>query len=224
MNQFSHSFLVIIKRDIQLAYRQRASFIYPLLFFLLIAMFFPLAGTADSRILKEIGPSVIWVAALLSCFLALDQLFRQDYEDGSLEQMILSPRSLSILVFAKVCAHWLITALPIIILSPLVAQMYYLSPFATWILCVSLLIGTPILSLIGAVISAITVSLNQSGMLLALLVMPLIIPVLIFAAGAVGAANDGISVLAPLAILSAILILLLPLAPVAISAALRIGI
>lgn len=223
MSVSSNLFLMLIKRDIKLAFRERSNFIYPILFFSIIALFFPLASYADRSLLQEMGPAVIWVAALLSAFLALDALFKDDYEDGTLEQLLLSPNSLSALVFAKVLAHWLITALPILLLAPLIAQVYYLSFHATVILFFSLLIGTPIISLIGAIVSAITVSLKQSSMLLALLLMPLFIPVLIFASGAVFAATNGLDAMGPLALLLAMCVILLPLAPLVISSALRVG-
>ena len=223
MNSEANPFLMLLKRDLKLAFRERSSFIYPLLFFSIIAIFFPLASYADKALLQEMGPAVIWVAAILSAFLALDAMFKEDYDDGSLEQLLLSPSSLSGLVFAKVLAHWLITALPILLLAPLIAQVYYLPFYTTVILFFSLLIGTPIISLIGAIVSAITVSLKQSSMLLALLLMPLFIPVLIFASGAVFAANKGLDAMGPLALLLAILILLLPVTPLVISSALRVG-
>ena len=183
--------LALIERDLKLAYRHRGALAYPLLFFVIVISLFPLAVGSTPEVLRNIGPGVIWVAALLATLLGLETLFRSDYEDGSLEQIILSPHSNLALVFAKVAAHWLLTGLPLLIISPLLAFMMHMDAPTLKILCLSLLLGTPTLSLIGAVGVALTVSLQRSGLLLTLLVLPLYVPVLIFGANAVHSAANG---------------------------------
>ena len=184
---------------------------------------FPLGVGPDNDLLREIAPGVIWVAALLATLLALDGLFKADFEDGSLEQLILSPQPLSVLVLAKVLAHWLVTGLPLICLSPLLAVVMQLPMRALPALLVSLMLGTLTLSLIGAIGAALTVSLRRGGVLLALLVLPLFIPVLIFGSSSVLAAVSGFAIEAQLSLLGALFMLALVLAPVAVAAALRIS-
>ena len=213
--------LALIERDLKLAYRHRGALAYPLLFFVIVISLFPLAVGSTPEVLRDIGPGVIWVAALLATMLGLETLFRSDYEDGSLEQIILSPHSISALMFAKVAAHWLLTGLPLLIISPLLAFMMHMDAPTLKILCLSLLLGTPTLSLIGAVGVALTVSLQRSGLLLTLLVLPLYVPVLIFGANAVHSAANGLAVLGQLYMLGAILALSIVLVPIAITAALR---
>ena len=158
--------LALMQRDLKLAYRHRGALAYPLLFFVIVTSLFPLAVGSTPEVLRNIGPGVIWVAALLATLLGLETLFRSDYEDGSLEQIILSPHSISVLVFAKVAAHWLLTGLPLLIISPLLAFMMHMDASTLKTLCLSLLLGTPTLSLIGAVGVALTVSLQRGGLLL----------------------------------------------------------
>ena len=184
---------------------------------------FPLGISPEKQTLAEIGPGIIWVAALLAAMLSLDSLFRSDFEDGTLELMLLSEYPLSILVLAKIVVHWLITGLPIIIFSPLLGTVMFLSNDAIETLMITLLLGTPILSLIGAIGMALVVALKRGGMLLSLLVLPLYIPVLIFSSNAVGSSMAGLSISGQLYFLAAFMIFCLTLAPIAASAALRVS-
>lgn len=214
----------IIEREFRCAFRHKQSIINPLLFFIITLTLFPLAVSPEAKILQTIAPGIMWVAALLATLLSLDRLFRSDYEDGSLEQLLLSPHPLSALVFAKVSAHWLLTGLPLIIISPLLGMMLNLTPHALSVLMISLFLGTPILSFIGAIGSALTVGLRGNGMLLSLLVLPLYIPVLIFGASAVSVALNGLPANGQLAILGALFALTITFTPFAIAASLRVGI
>lgn len=213
----------VLLRDLRLAWRRRGDLLLPVLFFLLVASLFPLALGAEPNRLQGIAPGIVWVAALLSALLSLETLFRDDFADGSLDQLLLSPGSLSGLVGAKVFAHWLVSALPLVVLAPLLALLFQLPAEATTVLVVSLLLGTPVLSLLGAVCVALTVGLRRGGFLLTLLVLPLYVPVLIFASGSVATAAAGASPTAQLYFLAALLVLAATLAPFAVAAALRIG-
>jgi heme exporter protein B len=217
------AFFSILTRDLTLAYRHRAELINPLLFFIIVVSLFPLAISPESKQLRVIAPGVIWVAALLAAMLSLDNLFRSDFEDGSLEQLALTTHSLPLLVLAKVCAHWLVTGLPLIILAPLLGILLFLPNEAMLTLTLTLALGTPILSLVGAIGVALTVGLRRGGILLSLLVLPLYIPVLIFASNAVIVAGSGFPVAGQLYFLAALLTLSLTLAPFATAAALRIS-
>ena len=217
------AFMALLKRDLLLAMRRRGDWLNPLAFFVIVVTLFPLGVGPDNDLLREIAPGVIWVAALLATLLALDGLFKADFEDGSLEQLILSPQPLSVLVLAKVLAHWLVSGLPLICLSPLLAVVMQLPMRALPALLVSLMLGTLTLSLIGAIGAALTVSLRRGGVLLALLVLPLFIPVLIFGSSSVLAAVSGFAIEAQLSLLGALFMLALVLAPVAVAAALRIS-
>jgi heme exporter protein B len=207
-----HVFLYTFLRDIRLACRNYREWLYPIAFFILVILLFPLAVSPDPQMLISIAPGVIWVAALLSSLLALDRLFHVDFADGTLEQLLLSPYPLSILVLAKVMAHWVVTGLPLLLIAPLSGILLHLPPETIVILFSALALGTPILSFIGAIGMALTIGLRHSGMLLALLIIPLYIPVLIF----------GVS--GHLAWLAALLFLAMSLAPAVIAAALRIGV
>ncbi|MCK5720051.1 MAG: heme exporter protein CcmB [Thiomargarita sp.] len=218
------AFYTLLKRDLTLAYRHRSELANPLLFFLIVISLFPLGISSESKALQGIAPGVIWVAALLAAMLSLDSLFRSDFEDGSLEQMALSGHSLPVLVLAKVLAHWLITGLPLIIVAPFLGILLFLPEQAMSTLIVTLALGTPVLSLVGAIGVALTVGLRRGGVLLSLLVLPLYIPVLIFAAGAVNEAARGFPVAGQLYFLAALLTLSLTLSPFATAAALRISI
>ncbi len=218
-----HVFWMLLRRDLVLAFRRRAEMINPLLFFVLVTALFPLGIGADPVLLQAVGAGVIWVAALLAALLSLDGIFRSDFEDGTLEQFLLSAHPVSVLVLAKVCAHWLITGLPLLLVAPLLAMLLNLPAAATETLLLTLALGTPVLSLIGAVGVALTVGLHKGGMILSLLVLPLYVPVLIFAANAVDTAGAGLPVVAHLSLLSALLVLSLSLSPVATAAALRIS-
>ncbi|NNJ96165.1 MAG: heme exporter protein CcmB [Gammaproteobacteria bacterium] len=216
------AFYYLLLRDMRLALRSRHELANPLIFFVLVVTLFPLAVMPTPERLQEMAPGVIWVAALLSVLLSLDRLFKQDYEDGSLDQLMLSPNPLVVLVLAKVGAHWLLTGLPLVIIAPLLGVFMQLSSESLSVLIWSLLLGTPVLSLIGAIGVSLTVAVNRGGVLLSLIVLPLYIPVLIFGANAIDVANDGMSVRGQLYFLGAVLALALSLAPLATAVALRI--
>jgi heme exporter protein B len=225
MNQpsLARAWSALLKRDVMLALRQRGQLANPLLFFVLVVALFPLGMNPDPGLLRSIGPGVIWVGALLAAMLALESMFRSDFDDGALEQMLLTPYPLPLLVLAKVTAHWLVTGVPLLLVSPLLALLLHLDGEAILILLTTLALGTPLLSLIGAIGVALTVGLRRGGVLLSLLVLPLYVPVLIFAAGAVGNAAAGMAVTGQLAFLGALLALAVALAPLATAAALRIS-
>ena len=215
--------MTILKRDLALAYRQRAELMQPMLFFVLVISLFPLGVGPEPKTLQLIGPGVIWVAAILSSLLGLERLFRDDFQDGSLEQLMLSSTSLPAAALVKVAAHWLTSILPLIILSPLLALFLHLSEPMYWALLKTLLLGTPLLSLIGAIAVGLTVGLNRGGVLLALLLLPVFIPLLIFATSAVESASMQLPYSAQLAIIGAMFLLSLALAPFAIAYALRVS-
>ncbi len=218
------SFMQLLQRDLLLALRRRSELVSPLVFFVLVISLFTLGSGASATTLGMIAPGIFWVAALLAVLLGLEGIFRADFSDGSLEQLLLSGMPLSVLVLAKVTAHWLVTGLPLLLLAPLLSLMLRMHNDVVWVLMATLLLGTPVLSLVGAIGVALTVGLRQGGVLLAVLVLPLYAPILIFATQAVGFAADGLPVTAHLAILGACLAAALTLAPFAISAALRVGI
>jgi heme exporter protein B len=225
MNEVSTlaAFLGVLRRDLQLGIRRRNELLNPILFFILVVSLFPLGVGPGPQMLREIAPGVIWVAALLATLLSMERLFRTDFEDGALEQILLSPHPLSLMVVAKVLAHWLVTGLPLILVSPLLGVLLYLPDEALEILPLTLLLGTPVLSLVGAIGVALTVGLRRGGVLLTLLVLPLYVPVLIFGTTAVVAASAGLPVSGQLALLGAMLLLALTLAPFATAAGLRIS-
>ncbi len=216
------AFYHLLMRDLRLAFRSRHELANPLIFFILVVSLFPLAVTPTPELLREMAPGVIWVSALLAVLLSLDRLFRQDYEDGSLDQLMLSPHPLMILVLAKVSAHWLLTGLPLVLIAPMLGLFMSVPGDALPALVLSLLLGTPVLSLIGAIGVSLTVAVNRGGVLLSLIVLPLYIPILIFGANAVDVAIDGLSVRGQLLFLGAVLALALSLAPLATAVALRI--
>lgn len=213
----------IIRRDLTIALRRRADIFTTLIFFVIVVSLFPLGVGPEMDTLRTIAPGVVWVGALLASMLALEQIFVADHRDGTLEQMLLTPQPVAVLVIGKVLAHWLVTGLPLVIIAPLLGLQYDLSAAGLQALVVSLLLGTPTLSLIGAIGAALTLGLRSGGVLLALLVLPLYIPVLIFGAGAVEATVSGLGGGAHLAMLGAMLLGSLVLAPVATSAALRVA-
>ncbi len=212
-----------LRRDLLLAYRHRTQLANPLVFFTIVVTLFPLALNPEPQLLGTIAPGVVWVAALLAAMLSLEEMFRSDFDDGTLEQVALSPYPLSLVVLAKVAAHWLVSGLPLLLLAPLLGVLLRLDTVALGTLVATLLLGTPVLSLIGAIGVALTVGLRRGGVLLSLLVLPLYIPVLIFAAGAVSNAQAGLEVTGQLALLGSILALSVALAPLAAAAALRIS-
>ncbi len=217
------AFVAIIRRDLILAVRRRAEIVNPLFFFILVVTLFPLGIGAQAKLLQAMAPGVIWVSALLAAMLSLDSLFRSDFDDGSLEQMLLSPYPVAVLVLGKIVAHWLVTGLPLILIAPLLAVFLGLPDAAMGTLVKTLVLGTPVLSLIGAIGVALTVGLRRGGMILSLLVLPLYIPVLIFASNAVDMAAMGLPVSAQINILMAILFLALVLAPLPAAAALKMS-
>ncbi|MEA3303427.1 MAG: heme exporter protein CcmB [Pseudomonadota bacterium] len=217
------AFIELLKRDLRLAMRRRAEIANPLLFFVMVIVLFPLGVGAEPNLLERMSAGVVWVAALLAALLTLDSIFRSDFEDGTLEQLLLSAQPLSVMVLAKVVAHWLVTGLPLLLVAPLLAMLLGMKSEAMGTLMLSLLLGTPVLSLIGAIGVALTVGLRRAGVILSLLVLPLYVPVLIFGAAAVDAAASGLPVSGQLYILAAFLVLALSLAPVAAASALRIS-
>ncbi|HKO88142.1 MAG TPA: heme exporter protein CcmB [Burkholderiales bacterium] len=217
------SIQALARRDLLLAFRQRADVLTTLLFFVLVCSLFPLGVGADPRLLQDIGPGVMWVAALLAAMLALNRLFAIDHADGSLEQILLAPQPLSVLVMAKIAAHWLSTGLPLVLIAPLLGLQYGLPAEALWVLTVSLLLGTPVLSLVGAIGASLTLGLRGGGALVSLLVLPLYVPVLIFGASAVEASASGLAYDAQLSLLGAFLLFALVFSPWATAAALKIS-
>jgi len=216
-------FTAVLRRDLLLALRRRSELMFPLIFIMLTVSLFPLGIGPGSELLARVAPGVIWIAALLATVIALDSLFRSDYEDGSLEQFVVSGQSLPLLVVAKILAHWLQAGLPVVLLSPLLALWLNLDTQAWWVLMATLALGTPILSLIGAIAVGLTLGLRRGGQLLALLVFPLYVPVLIIATAAITAVLDGLPYLPFLGLLLAGLVISLTLAPFAAAAALKIS-
>ena len=212
-----------IARDLKLALRSRSELAVQLLFYAIVVSLFPLATSPERNLLSTMGPGVLWVAALLACLLSLPRLFAGDLADGTLEQIALSPYPLTALVFGKIAAHWLTTGLPIAVLAPVLGLQYAMEGDAMLVLSAALLIGTPILSLLGAVGAALTLGLRAGGSLLALLILPLYVPVLIFGAAAVDAARTGLGAEANLSLLGAGLLIAIVGAPFAAAAAVRIA-
>jgi len=216
-------FVWVVRRDLTLSMRRRSDVFTTLFFFVIVVSLFPLGIGPELDTLREIAPGVVWVAALLASMLSLERLFAADYADGTLEQMLLTPQPVSLLVLAKVLAHWLVTGLPLALMAPLLGLQYDLSWQALGVLIASLLVGTPTLSLIGAIGAALTIGVRGGGVLVSLLVLPLYIPVLIFGAGAVEASVSGLGEQGHMSMLGAIMVLALVLAPVATAAALRVS-
>jgi heme exporter protein B len=218
-------FWSVLHRDLLLAMRRRTDVLTTLFFFVIVVSLFPLGVGTERSVLRALGPGVVWVAALLASMLALERLFAADYEDGTLEQLMLTDQPLVLLTLAKVSAHWLLTGLPLVLIAPLVGMQYHLTDTAIWVMMLSLLLGTPVLSLIGAIGAALTLGLRGGGILLALLILPLYIPVLVYGAGAVEVGAVAFDEARPyLTLLAAFLVAALALAPFASSAALRISI
>jgi len=213
----------LIRRDLQLIWQRRGNALQPALFSLLVIALFALALGSERDTLMRVAPGVLWVAVLLSGLLSLDTLFRGDAEDGSLEQWMLAPVPLAWLVLVRTLTHWLTTALPIVLAAPLLAELLYLPHAQLGILLTSLLLGTPLLSLIGAVVAALTVGMRRAGVLLALLALPLYVPVLVFGAGSISAAAQGFDPSGGLLLLAAALVMALVLAPLAAAAAIQVA-
>jgi heme exporter protein B len=212
-----------LARDLRLALRSRAELGVQLLFYVIVVALFPLSTTPEKTLLVTMGPGVLWVAALLSSLLSLPRLFASDYADGTLEQIALSPSPLPALVSGKIAAHWITTGLPVALMAPLLGVQYQMDAESLVVLAAALLVGTPILSLLGAIGAALTLGLRAGGSLLALLILPLYVPVLIFGAGAVDAARFGLGAGANLSLLGAGLLVAVVGAPFAASAAVRIA-
>ena len=211
----------IVRRDLRLALRQGSDSVMVVTFFVLTVVLFPFGIGPEANILARVAPGVLWVTALLASMLSLDRLFQADYEDGSLELLVLTPTPLEVVVAAKVVAHWLTTGLPLLAAAPLLAVLLNLDGQGFAALLVTMLIGTPILSLVGAIGAALVLGARRGGVLVSLLILPLYVPVLIFGVGAIDAAIQGLAMRAHLLILAGILVAALPLAPWATSAALR---
>lgn len=216
-------FMWIIKRDLLLAVRRQADVLTTLFFFIIVVSLFPLSVGPEMNMLRTMAPGVVWVAALLASMLSLGRMFSNDYLDGTLEQMLLSPQSLSLLVLGKASAHWLVTGVPLVLMAPVLGIQYDLPVEALLVLTAALLLGTPVLSLIGAIGAALTLGLRGGGVLVSLLVLPLYIPVLIFGAGAVEANMSGMEFDAHLSLIGAFLLVSGVFAPWAAASALRVS-
>lgn len=217
-------FWCILTRDLKLALRRRTEVLTTLFFFIIVVSLFPLGVGSERQVLQLLGPGVVWVAALLASMLALERLFAADYDDGTLEQLLLSGQPLAALVLAKISAHWLLTGLPLVLIAPLVGMQYHLPGTAIGVMMLALLLGTPVLSLIGAIGAALTLGVRGGGILLSLLILPLYVPVLVYGAGAVEASGIELADIGPyFSLLGAFLLAALILAPVAAAAALRIS-
>ena len=215
--------VAVVARDLRLALRRRADIVAALFFFVIVVSLFPLGVGPEPTLLRQLAPGVLWVAALLATMLSLPRLFADDYRDGTLEQLALSPQPLGLIVLGKVLAHWLVSGLPLALLAPVLGLQFDLANDALWVLTGSLLLGTPALSGIGAIGAALTLGVRGGGVLLSLLVLPLYIPVLIFGAGAVDATVSGIGAQAHLSLLAALTLAGVFFAPWPTAAALRIA-
>jgi len=220
---FGAGFAWAFARDLTIAWRHPGETLLVVAFFVLVASLFPLGVGAEAQLLERIGPGVIWVCALLAAFLSLPALFASDHADGSLEQMALSPHPMASWVSGKIAAHWATSGLPLAVLSPLLGLQYGLDADTLAVLALALLIGTPVLSLLGAACTALTLGARGGGMLLALLALPLFVPVLIFGAGAAQAQASGLSALPHLSLLGAGLIVAAMSLPIAVCAAVRVA-
>ncbi len=217
-------FSAIFRRDLLLAFRHRAEIANPVIFFLIVVTLVPLGLTPEASRLAEIAPGILWVMALLASLLSVEGMFQSDYRDGTLEQLIILPQPLYLMVLAKILVHWLVTGLPLTLLAPVLGMMLSLPEAGYMPLVFSLLMGTAVLSLVGAIGAALTVALKKGGLLLSLIVMPLYMPALIFGASTVQRAVDGFSVDGPLAVLGALLAFSLLVSPFATAGALRVSI
>ena len=215
--------LCILSRDLTIAMRRKNDIFIPIIFFIIVASLFPLGVSPDLEVLNKIGPGIVWIGALLASMLALEQLFFSDFRDGTLEQMLVSSQPLWLIVLSKIFAHWLITGIPLVIISPVLALQYGMGFESIQIMVFSLILGTPPLSFIAAIGASLTLGLRSSGALVALLVLPLYVPVLIFGAGAIEFVGSGMDGGSNLKLLGAILIMAFLCAPIIISSALRIS-
>jgi heme exporter protein B len=223
VNPFS-LMLAVATRDLCIAFRRWGDVVSSLSFFVIVTSLFPLALSPKREVLQGIGPGVLWIAALLSTLLSLNAMFRADMEDGSMEELVIGPHSLPAAMLGKTIAHWLVSGVPLILLAPMLAVTYHLPESQVVALTVTLLLGTPTLSLLGSIGAALTAGIRQTGGLLALLVMPLMLPVLMFGSRATDLAGSGESIAGPLYLLAAFLLLAVSLVPLASAAAIRISI
>jgi len=219
-----NAFFAIIHRDLLLVMRRKSEVLTALFFFVVVTSLFPLGIGADGALLRKIAPGVLWVAALLSTLLGLQRMFAADYLDGALEQLILTPQSLVLLVSGKIAAHWLVSGLPLVLLAPLIGIQFDLDASSLYVLMASLLLGTPVLSLLGSIGAALTLGVRGGSVLMSLLILPLYVPVLIFGAGAVYANSVGLDITGYFSLLGALLILALAFVPWVSAAALKIAI
>jgi len=220
---YRKTFALVLKRDLTIAFRHKDEMLNPLLFFIIVVTLFPLGIGPETNTLAKIAPGIIWVSSLLATLLSLDRLFKADHSDGSLEQMLISPQPLFIFTLAKICAHWLLTGLPLILVAPLLAVLLHLPSESYQALFFTLLLGTPVLSFIGAIGAALTVGIKKGGVLLSLIVLPLYIPILIFATSAIDTASLSLPYGGQLAIIAALFFGSLTLAPFAVGAALKVS-
>ncbi len=218
------AFKATLQRDLLIAYKRKNDVVNPFMFFLIVASLFPIGISPEPERLSLIAAGVLWISALLAALLAMDNLYRADYEDGSLEQLLLSPHPLFFMVLAKNIAHWLVSGLPVVLVSPLIAYMLSLPDGSYHVLFLSLLLGTPVFSLLGSIGVALTVGLGSRGLILAMITLPMSVPVLIAGTLAVQQTQNGASLLGFLAIMGAMLLFALTLAPLASAAALRISV
>ena len=218
------AFAATLKRDLLIAYKRKNDVVNPFMFFLIVASLFPIGISPEPERLSLIAAGVLWISALLAALLAMDNLYRADYEDGSLEQLLLSPHPLFFMVLAKNIAHWLVSGLPVVLVSPLIAYMLSLPEGSYLVLFLTLLLGTPVFSLLGSIGVALTVGLGSRGLILAMITLPMSVPVLIAGTLAVQQTQNGASLLGFLAIMGAMLLFALTLAPLASAAALRISV
>jgi heme exporter protein B len=219
-----NALIAIIRRDLLLVMRRKSEVLTALFFFVVVTSLFPLGIGADAALLRKIAPGVLWVAALLSTLLGLQRMFAADYQDGSLEQLALSPQPMVLLVAGKIIAHWLVCGLPLVLLAPLIGIQFDLDPSSLYVLMGTLILGTPVLSLLGSIGAALTLGVRGGSVLLSLLILPLYIPVLIFGAGAVYANSVGLDISGYFSLLGALLILALAFVPWVSSAAVKIAI
>lgn len=218
-----HAFASALQRELRTSWRQLGDVLTPLFFFLIVASLFPLAVGPETALLKRMGAGIVWVGALLATILALPRMFQQDFQDGTLEQMILAPTPLWITVHAKMLAHIISSGVPLVLMSPILALQFGLAQDELKVLALSLLLGLPILSYLGGIGAALTLGLRGGGVLVAVLILPLYVPVLIFGAGAVDASSAGLGASAHFSLLAALMILITFFAPLGITAALKIS-
>ncbi len=216
-------FGLVVRRDLLLAMRRRADVLTTLIFFVMVVSLFPLGVGPEMDMLRKMASGVVWVAALLASMLSLPRMFSADHADGTLEQMMIAPQSLSVLVLGKIVAHWMLSGLPLALIAPVLGLQFDMSAPALWALVLTLLLGTPVLSMIGAIGAALTLGLRGGGVLVSLLVLPLCIPVLVFGAGAVEAVSGGMSAVSNMSLLGAFMLFALVFTPFVAAQALRIS-